>query len=260
MAQSGCFRYSLDTGVQTVFGVEIGVQIATQWQAALTTACNPVTITLPWYDTYGAPPKAIITTVCSNAIPARTMLDLAALSIVFSIATIAVPYTAGGIVGGTVGLAVSHAFEAAYVAQINRKERGTRNPPLRSVRIERARTFNRSESKRDRVASGRTGREHIGRNAGQEENLPHDPLRNFQFAVDSAALLSRVDRPAYCWAPIGTSGRAQELHPSGAGLSRQRSIFLRECRRKLPRKPARSSGPSFFTLFTSDDAGRMSHL
>jgi hypothetical protein len=58
-----------------------------------------------------------MTTVCSNAIPVRTMLDLAASSIVFLIVTLAVPYTAAGIVGGTVGLALNHAFEAAYVAQ-----------------------------------------------------------------------------------------------------------------------------------------------
>jgi hypothetical protein len=45
------------------------------------------------------------------------MLDLAAFSIVFLIVTLAVPYTAAGIIGGTVGLALSHAFEAAYVAQ-----------------------------------------------------------------------------------------------------------------------------------------------
>jgi hypothetical protein len=58
-----------------------------------------------------------MTTVCSNAIPVRTMLDLTALSIVFLIVTIAVPYTAAGIAGGTVGLALNHAFEAAYIAQ-----------------------------------------------------------------------------------------------------------------------------------------------
>ena len=82
-----------------------------------TAACNPVATALPWYSTYGVPPKAIMTTVCSNAIPVRTMLDLTALSIVFLIVTLAVPYTAASIVSGTVGLALSHAFEAAYVAQ-----------------------------------------------------------------------------------------------------------------------------------------------
>jgi hypothetical protein len=56
-------------------------------------------------------------TVCSNAIPVHTMLNLVAMSIVFVIVTLAVPYTAASIVSGTVGLALSHAFEAAYVAQ-----------------------------------------------------------------------------------------------------------------------------------------------
>jgi hypothetical protein len=45
------------------------------------------------------------------------MLNLVAMSIVFVIVTLAVPYTAASIVSGTVGLALSHAFEAAYVAQ-----------------------------------------------------------------------------------------------------------------------------------------------
>ena len=45
------------------------------------------------------------------------MLDLAALSIVFLIVTLAVPYTAAGIVSGSVGLALTHAFEAAYLAK-----------------------------------------------------------------------------------------------------------------------------------------------
>jgi hypothetical protein len=55
--------------------------------------------------------------VCSNTIPVRTMLDLTALSIVFLIVTLAVPYTTASTVSGTVGLALSHAFEAAYIAQ-----------------------------------------------------------------------------------------------------------------------------------------------
>jgi len=116
----GYFSYVVKLGTRLLFFylvLGIGVQLATQWQAALTAACNPVATTLPWYSTYGAPPKAIMATVCSNAIPIRTMLDLAALSIVFLIVTLAVPYTAAGIVGGTVGLALNHAFEAAYIAQ-----------------------------------------------------------------------------------------------------------------------------------------------
>jgi hypothetical protein len=116
----GYFSYVVKVGTRLLFFylvLGIGVQVATQWQAALTAACNPVATALPWYSTYGLPPKAIMTTVCSNAIPVRTMLDLAAFSIVFLIVTLAVPYTAAGIVGGTVGLALSHAFEAAYIAQ-----------------------------------------------------------------------------------------------------------------------------------------------
>jgi len=116
----GYFSYVVRVGTRLLFFylvLGIGVQIATQWQAALNAACNPVATALPWYSTYGLPPKAIMTTVCANAIPVRTMLDLTALSIVFLIVTLAVPYTAASIVSGTVGLALSHAFEAAYVAQ-----------------------------------------------------------------------------------------------------------------------------------------------
>ena len=82
----GYFSYVVKVGTRLLFFylvLGIGVQVATQWQAALTAACNPVATALPWYSTYGLPPKAIMTTVCSNAIPVRTMLDLAAFSIVF---------------------------------------------------------------------------------------------------------------------------------------------------------------------------------
>lgn len=116
----GYFGYVVRVGTRLLFFylvLGIGVQVATQWQAALISACHPVAETLPWYTTYGAPPKSIITTVCSNAIPVNTMLNLVAMSVVFVIVTLAVPYTAAGIVSGTVGLALSHAFEAAYVAQ-----------------------------------------------------------------------------------------------------------------------------------------------
>ena len=58
----------------------------------------------------------MVTTVYLNTIPVNTMLNLVAMSIVFLIVTLAVPYTAAGIVSGTVGLALTHAFEAAYLA------------------------------------------------------------------------------------------------------------------------------------------------
>lgn len=116
----GYFGYVVRVGTRLLFFylvLGIGVQAATQWQAALISACHPIAEALPWYATYGVPPKTIMTTVCSNAIPVNTMLNLVAMSVVFVIVTIAVPYTAAGIVSGTVGLALSHAFEAAYVAQ-----------------------------------------------------------------------------------------------------------------------------------------------
>ena len=117
----GYFSYVIRVGTRLLFFylvLGIGVQIATQWQAAIHGglpscrhhACRGLQL-------IGSPPKAIMTTVCSNTIPVRTMLDLTAMSIVFLIVTLAVPYTAASIVSGTVGLALSHAFEAAYVAQ-----------------------------------------------------------------------------------------------------------------------------------------------
>ena len=45
------------------------------------------------------------------------MLNYTAVAIVFMIVSIAVPHMAASIAGGTVGLALSHAFEAAFIAQ-----------------------------------------------------------------------------------------------------------------------------------------------
>jgi len=116
----GYFSYVIRVGTRLLFFylvLGIGIQIATQWQAAILAACHPVSTALPWFTTYGVPPKSIMTTVCSNVVPVHAMLNLTAMSIVFLIITLAVPYTAASIVSGTVGLALSHAFEAAYVAQ-----------------------------------------------------------------------------------------------------------------------------------------------
>ncbi len=119
-AAEGYFGYVIRVGVRLLFFylvLAIGVQMANQWSAALTAACKPVSATLPWWTTYGMPPSAIVTTVCSGTVPASAMLNYAALSIVFMIVSIAVPHMAASIAGGTIGLALSHAFEAAYVAQ-----------------------------------------------------------------------------------------------------------------------------------------------
>jgi hypothetical protein len=58
-----------------------------------------------------------MTTVCSASLPVADMLTYTAFSIVFMIVSIAVPHLAASIAGGTIGLALSHAFEAAFIAQ-----------------------------------------------------------------------------------------------------------------------------------------------
>ena len=119
-AAEGYFGYVIRVGVRLLFFylvLAIGVQMAAQWSAAITAACKPVATTLPWWTTYGVPPRAIMTTVCSGTIPVSVMLDYAAFAIVFMIVCVAVPHTAASIAGGTVGLALSHAFEAAFIAQ-----------------------------------------------------------------------------------------------------------------------------------------------
>jgi type IV secretion system protein TrbL len=119
-AAEGYFGYVLLVGVRLLFFylvLAIGVQMANQWASALLAACKPVTTTLPWWTTYGLPPSAIFTTVCSGSLPVSAMLNYTAGAIVFMIVSIAVPYTAAGIARGTIGLALSHAFEAAYIAQ-----------------------------------------------------------------------------------------------------------------------------------------------
>jgi hypothetical protein len=119
-AAEGYFGYVIRAGVRLLFFylvLAVGVQMATQWSATLAAACKPVPTTLPWFATYGVPPSVIITTVCSGAVSVSTMLTYAALAIIFMIVTIAVPHMAASIAGGTIGLALSRALEAAYVAQ-----------------------------------------------------------------------------------------------------------------------------------------------
>lgn len=119
-AAEGYFGYVIRVGVRLLFFylvLAIGVQMANQWSAALIAACKPVPATLPWWTTYGVPPSSIMTTVCSGSLPVADMLTYTAFAIVFMIVSIAVPHMAASIAGGTIGLALSHAFEAAYVAQ-----------------------------------------------------------------------------------------------------------------------------------------------
>src|SRR5229473_1118290 len=119
-AAEGYFGYVIRVGVRLLFFylvLAIGVQMANEWSAALAAACKPVPATLPWWTTYGVPPSSIVTTVCSGSLPISDMLIYAALAIVFMMVCIAVPHMAASIAGGTVGLALSHAFEAAFIAQ-----------------------------------------------------------------------------------------------------------------------------------------------
>jgi hypothetical protein len=116
----GYFGYVIRVGFRLLFFylvLAVGAQMASHRSAALVAACKPVPATLPWWTTYGLPPGAIVTTVCSGTISAADMLNYTAFSVVFMVVSIAVPHLAAGIAGGTIGLALSHAFEAAYVAQ-----------------------------------------------------------------------------------------------------------------------------------------------
>ena len=134
----GYFGYVIRVGTRLLFFylvLGIGMQIATQWQAAILAACHPVSTVFPWWSTYGSPPKPIVTTVCSNTVPVRTMLNLTAMSIVFLIVTLAVPYTAASIAGGTVGLAL----------------RATPSRPLTSLR--RSFDLSQARSRRDSTRS-----------------------------------------------------------------------------------------------------------
>jgi type IV secretion system protein TrbL len=119
-ASEGYFTNVIRIGVKLLFFyavLAIGMQLVAQWQAALAAACKPVSTAVPLITSYYVPPSKIMTTVCSGTISTTDMLDYAALAAVFAVVTVAVPSMAAELVGGTVGLALAHAFEAAYVAQ-----------------------------------------------------------------------------------------------------------------------------------------------
>ena len=119
-ASEGYFTNVIRIGVKLLFFyavLAIGMQLVAQWQAALAAACKPVTTAVPMVMSYYVPPSKIMTTVCSGTISTTDMLDYAALAAVFAVVTVAVPSMAAELVGGTVGLALAHAFEAAYTAQ-----------------------------------------------------------------------------------------------------------------------------------------------
>ena len=119
-AAEGYFTNVIRIGVKLLFFyavLAIGMQMVAQWQADLAAACKPVTTAVPMISSYYVPPSKIMTTVCSGTISSTNMLYYAALAAVFATVTVAVPSMAADLVGGTVGLALAHAFEAAYTAQ-----------------------------------------------------------------------------------------------------------------------------------------------
>jgi len=119
-ASEGYFTNVIRIGVRLLFFyavLAIAMQMVVQWQAALAAACKPVTTAVPMITSYYLPPSKIMATVCSGTISLSDMLGYAALAAVFAAVTVAVPSMAADLVGGTVGLALAHAFEAAYTAQ-----------------------------------------------------------------------------------------------------------------------------------------------
>ncbi|MBF6570769.1 MAG: P-type conjugative transfer protein TrbL [Candidatus Binataceae bacterium] len=119
-ASEGYFTNVIRIGVKVLFFyavLALGMQMVAQWEAALAAACKPVTTAVPMVMSYYVPPSKIMTTVCSGTLATSDMLIYAALATVFAVVTVAVPSMAAELVGGTVGLALAHAFEAAYTAQ-----------------------------------------------------------------------------------------------------------------------------------------------
>jgi type IV secretion system protein TrbL len=119
-ASEGYFTNVIRVGVKLLFFyavLAIAMQMVAQWEAALAAACKPVTTAVPLISSYYVPPSKIMTTVCSGTLATSDLLIYAALAAVFATVTVAVPSMAADLVGGTVGLALAHAFEAAYTAQ-----------------------------------------------------------------------------------------------------------------------------------------------
>jgi type IV secretion system protein TrbL len=117
-ASEGYFTNVIRIGVKLLFYyvvLGIGMQLVATWTKALAAACAPVPTTVGLVGSYYVPPTAIATTVCSGAISLADMLNYAVYAAVFAAITVAVPAMAADLVGGPLGLALMHAFEAAYI-------------------------------------------------------------------------------------------------------------------------------------------------
>jgi type IV secretion system protein TrbL len=119
-ASEGYFPFVIRVGVRLLFYylvLAVGMQLVTKWNAALLAACKPVATALPFWTTYGVPPSKIITTVCSGGLSTHDMLNYTIGALVFAFMTVGIPHTVASLVGGSIGLALAHAFEAAYIAR-----------------------------------------------------------------------------------------------------------------------------------------------
>jgi len=119
-AAEGYFTNVIRIGTRLLFFyavLAVGMQMVVQWQAALLTACAPAPTAVSMIHSYYVPPSAMIISACTRSITLDQMLGYAALAVVFATISVAVPSMAAELVGGTVGLAIAHAFEAAYTAQ-----------------------------------------------------------------------------------------------------------------------------------------------
>jgi P-type conjugative transfer protein TrbL len=119
-AAEGYFTNVIRIGTRLLFFyavLAVGMQLVAQWQAALLAACAPAPTAVSMIHSYYVPPSAMIVSVCTGTITLSQMFAYAALAVVFATISVAVPSMAAELVGGTVGLAIAHAFEAAYTAQ-----------------------------------------------------------------------------------------------------------------------------------------------
>src|SRR5277367_6686947 len=119
-AAEGYFTNVIRIGTKVLFFyavLAVGMQMVAQWQAALLAACAPAPTAVSMIHSYYVEPSAMIANVCTGTITLSQMFAYAALAVVFATVSVAVPSMAADLVGGTVGLAIAHAFEAAYTAQ-----------------------------------------------------------------------------------------------------------------------------------------------
>jgi P-type conjugative transfer protein TrbL len=151
-AAEGYFTNVIRIGTKLLFFyavLAVGMQMVVQWQAALLAACAPAPTAVSMIHSYYVPPSAMIANVCTGTITFEQMLGYAALAVVFATISVAVPSMAAELVGGTVGLAIAHAFEAAYTAQTIAK---IVNPITQLGAAITGRDKNKATSSQDRFA------------------------------------------------------------------------------------------------------------